>query len=390
MRLFEHEAKQLLRNAQIETPLPLEVGTLNSLNFSEPCILKAQILTGNRWHKGLIQPCLSPDEFIPAVEKMKAALAKNDFSPDTLILVEPHVAFDNELYLAIRYDTRSRSPVLLFDPKGGTGIEDRRSDGGLPTYTLSDLSETELPTLHPQLDPGWIKNLLTTFFDNDLTLLEINPLVMIDGQPVALDGKIELEDTATFRHPEWQEYPPRTLFQREPTDHERQAKEVNAADHRGVAGASYFDFPGTIGILASGGGASQLAMDALLASGLEPANYTEYSGNPTREKVKALSEVVLDNPKLEGLWVVGGHANFTDIYETLMGVMDAVVAANLPEGFPVVVRRGGPRTEEAFAALRERATNTGVHLELFNSSFPLTDTVPVLQSAVERFRKAKS
>lgn len=387
MRLYEFEGKRLLERSGVGVPQALAVGSIDTLIFSQPCILKAQVLFGNRWQKGLIQPCLSSENWPAAIDNLRTALKKHCPEASTDILVEPLMKFGQEMYLALRYDTHTRLPVLYFDPKGGTGIEDRAEESTLQSFPLEDLHR--LPSIHADLHLDWLKALIDAFFSNDLTLLEINPLVLIHGHPVALDAKIELEDTAAFRHPEWSEYPPRTLFQRQPTKAELQAKEVNAMDHRGVAGASYFDLPGTIAVLASGGGASQLAMDTLLASGLEPANYTEYSGNPTREKVKALAKIVLSKPRLDGLWVVGGHANFTDIYETLMGVMDAVEEAALPEGFPIVVRRGGPRTEEAFAELTKRAKKDSFQLRLFDSSFPLTDTVPILKDMVERFRKAK-
>ncbi len=383
MRLFEHEAKTLLRQNNIESPLPLALGVLGELSFTKPCILKAQILTGNRWNKGLIQPCSTSTDWLNAGQNLLAALAKHHFPPDTPVLVEPLVEFGQEMYLAIRYDTVTRQAVLYFEPRGGTGIEERQQGQSLPAYPLADLAETPVPPLPADLHPDWLQSLIQTFFQNDLLLLEINPLVLVAGRPLVLDAKIELEDNAAFRHPEWVNYPPRTLFTRAPSAHEQQAKLVNAMDHRGVAGASYFDFDGTIGILASGGGASQLAMDALLAANLKPANYTEYSGNPTREKVRALAEIVLANPRLTALWVVGGHANFTDIYETLMGVMDALEQAKLPPGFPVVARRGGPRTEEAFTALRQRAAALNLRLKLFDSSYPITDTVAVLQQLLE-------
>lgn len=389
MRLFEYEGKQLLGKAGVAVPEVIAVDSLDSIVFSEPCVLKAQVLFGNRWKKGLIQPCLEKKLWPEAVKNLRAALRKNKLTTETKVLVEPLVKFGQEMYLALRYDTHSRLPVLNFDPAGGSGIEERAGKSQLQEFSLEDGALSKPPAIHAEIHQDWLKALIDAFFTNDLTLLEINPLVLYKGAPLALDAKVELEDTAAFRHPEWQEYPPRSFFQRQPTKNELAAKTVNAMDHRGAAGASYFDLPGTIGILASGGGASQLAMDALLASGLEPANYTEYSGNPPREKVKALADIVLSNPKLEGLWVVGGHANFTDIYETLMGVFDAIENADLPPGFPVVIRRGGPRTEEAYSELRRRTKKSTIKLELFDSQFPLTDTVPVLQKMVEEFRKAR-
>ncbi len=389
MRLFEHEAKSLLRQHGFSTSQPLSLSALSDLQASTPCVLKAQVLFGNRKNQGLIHVCRTADELEDAKSALAQAFATLELDPNTPVLVEELLPYETEMYLALRYDTVTRLPVLMFSQAGGTGIEERASEV-MQSFPLTELANTKLPQLSELLPTEFVSRLITFFFEADLTLIEINPLVVSQGNLVALDGKLELDDTAAFRHPEWAEnYPPRTLFQRQPTENEKKAKAVNAMDHRGVAGASYLDFEGTIGILASGGGASLLAMDALLSTQLKPANYTEYSGNPPREKVKGLSDIVLSKPGLEGLWVIGGHANFTDIYETLMGVMDAVETAQLPAGFPIVIRRGGPRMEEAFAALAERAKHLGYHLEVFDSQFPITDTALVLEKAVQEFRAQK-
>ncbi len=393
MRLFEYEGKDLLAENGYAVPRRIALAPLAELQFSEPCVLKAQVLTGNRKAAGLIHLCRTPEEFAAAQSALAQNLKTLGFSADTqTILQEELVPYTTEYYLAFRYDTRVRLPVLLFSAEGGSGIEERsetaHTEPVLQEFVINNPENPDFPTLSPTLTPDWISALFRVFLENDMTLLEINPLVEVNGALLFLDSKTELDDTAHFRHEEWAtRFPPRTLFNREPTFNEQRAKEINALDHRGVAGASYFDFPGTIAILASGGGASTLAMDTLLATSLKPANYTEYSGNPTREKVAALAELVLQKPNLEGLWIVGGHANFTDIYETLMGVMDGIEKAELPPGFPIVVRRGGPKQEEAFAELRQRAASKNLVLHTFDSGTPIPDTAFVLESAVQEFRQ---
>ena len=90
----------------------------------------------------------------------------------------------------------------------------------------------------------------------------------------------------------------------------------------------------------------------------KPANFTEYSGNPPKEKVAKLTKIVLDKPNIHGLWVIGTVvANFTDIYETLSGFIEGLKETEKLLGrkfdFPIVIRRGGPRVEEAYEMLRE-------------------------------------
>src|SRR5581483_10563307 len=92
--------------------------------------------------------------------------------------------------------------------------------------------------------------------------------------------------------------------------------------------------------------------------GGKPANFTEYSGNPPKEKVVKLTKIVLSKPNIHGLWVVGTvAANFTDIYETLSGLIEGLREAekelNTKFDFPIVIRRGGPRDKEAFEMLKQ-------------------------------------
>src|SRR3989338_4478887 len=141
--------------------------------------------------------------------------------------------------------------------------------------------------------------------------VEINPLVEDkNGDLIAADAVVVLDDDGLKRHKF--NFPKRTGL-REQTPREIAAKKIDEDDYKGVAGKTFVDLEGDIAVLASGGGASIVAMDALLSYGGKPANYTEYSGNPSAEKVKKLTQVVLSKPNLHGLWIVGGTANFTRI-----------------------------------------------------------------------------
>ncbi len=386
MRLYEHEGKSLLGQYGLSIPSSVLTSVNDGSLFQFfPVVAKAQVLFGNRAEKKLIQIIPSQDQAQLQFDTLKQSLASLLPRSETIkILWEPLVPFSEEWYLSIRYDTQTRLPVVWFTTKGGTGIETRLTAQDFQILPLEKLAQTPLPVLQPEIPNDWLKTIVHAFFAEDMTLLEINPLVIANGRPLILDAKIELDDSAHFRHPEWTDlYPPRTLFTREPTLAEQQAKQINALDHRGVAGASYFDFDGSVAVIGSGGGASILAMDTLLTTTLQPANYTEYSGNPSREKVAALTKLVLQKPNLQGLWVVGGHANFTDQYETLMGIFDGLENSQLPQNFPVVIRRGGPRLEEAFAALKQRAASLSIQLRLFSSETPIPESAFALEKLVQ-------
>lgn len=351
-------------------------------NLEFPVFAKAQVTHGNRHIHGLVRQANDADSLNQTLKELFSQKDQNNL-PVTHLLLESALKFDHEYYLSIGFDTRTRQVVITFSGEGGEGMDDR---GSSMVKTYVNLSEG-ISNFAPMPDlTDFVNELLKIFIDADATLIEINPLVKSDGQWYCLDAKVELDDTAAFRHPDWENYPKRSSMGRPPTEIEQKAQAVSRTDHRGVAGESFFEFPGgTIGVMASGGGASTLAMDALMAEGLQPANYTEYSGNPTREKVAKLAEVVLSLPYLEALYVVGSNANFTDIYDTLAGVVDGLLQSPYVDkpGFAILIRRGGPRWEEAFKMVEERLKGKPIKLKMFGPEFPLVDTAAELKKLLE-------
>ncbi|GIK84110.1 MAG: succinyl-CoA ligase subunit beta [Patescibacteria group bacterium] len=389
MILKEFEGKQLLTQVGLQVPKSVlvaiqtadaDVLAAQSLQF--PVFVKAQVFHGNRKLEGLV---LKANAFDDLSSVVKALFSKKDRFGQTIshVLVEEMAQFTQILYVSISYSTTTRTPVIQFSKQGGVGMDERGDKMSVLPISISKgiVEFPEYPELVPEL-----KQLFEIFLKNDASLVEINPLVRTQAGFVCLDAKIELEDIASFRHPEWEQYGERSQIAKPPTAVERKAKEISRSDTKGVAGESFFEFPdGNIGVMASGGGASTLAMDALLAEGLRPANYTEYSGNPTKEKVHALTKLVLSLPRLEALYVVGSNANFTDIYDTLSGVVDGLVQADLPDGFKILIRRGGPRWQEAFDMVTERIeqkrqqSGRKIQLKLFGPDFSIVKTARELK-----------
>lgn len=346
MILYEFEGKKLLSGAGVKVPQSQLVTSADeNIALKFPVVIKAQILSGKRAAAGGVAIVNGEEEAGKSLEEMFGKIINNEKVEK--ILVEEKADFEKEYYLSISYDTQTRGPVLTISESGGTGIEERGAD----SFPINPLrSDTDLPDI---IEKGTLKKLIDLFFKEDCTLLEVNPLVKTkSGIWIALDAKIKLDETAIGRHPEWKEYPGRSVAGYTATKNEIEAKKIDEGDYRGTAGSTYFDFEGDIAILASGGGASITAMDALKAVGGRPANFTEYSGNPPREKVEKLTKIVLDKPNLHGLWIVGALANFTDIYETLSGIIDALKKIKPAPEYPIVIRRAGPRDSEAFEMLR--------------------------------------
>jgi succinyl-CoA synthetase beta subunit len=317
MILYEFEGKKILHRAGIPVPTSqLLSSPADQVGLQYPVVLKAQVLSGKRKDAGGI---LFSENDLDTRDKIQNLFgAEINKEKVEKILVEEKIPIEAEYYLALSYDTDLRAPIMTFSEAGGTGIEDRgvqvfpidpvTKSVGQSSNKLRD-SSASLQNDKLSLPEDLVSKLINLFFEIDATLLEINPLIKTkSGEYMALDAKIKLDDSAQGRHPEWK-FPPRSAPGHTPTQREIEAKKIDEGDYKGVAGSAFFDIDGDIAVMSSGGGASLTAMDALIKNGGKPANYTEYSGNPSKEKVQKLTKVVLSKPDLHGLWIVGAVAN---------------------------------------------------------------------------------
>lgn len=386
MNLKEFEGKFLLNkyNLNISKGLTISQDSIKQSGLqidNFPVFIKAQVLSGKRKAAGGIQIAHNLKQATLEISTMFNTEINNEKVEQ--ILIDKAVEFDKEFYTSIMIDSRSRRPLLIISNQGGSDIEEIKKTNPTSIRTLEINILKGIPTSDIQalthdfdFSEKQFKNFKTTinelykcFIENDLKLLEINPLVLNENtnEFTALDSKTIIDDNAMYR----QKIP----FQlrtglRAKTILEQRANDIDKDDHRGVAGTSYIDFGGNIAVLASGGGASVIAMDALISYGGNPANYTEYSGNPPAEKVTKLTNVVLDQPNLQGLWIVGGTANFTSIYDTLKALIDVVVERNFTK--PIVIRRAGPEDEKAFEMIRDLADKHNLNIELYGRETPIT------------------
>lgn len=360
MILYEYEGKDLLSKSGINVPQSkLVSGADEKIELKFPVVLKAQVLSGKRADAGGILFAENGDEYKKQISELLGSVINKEKVEK--VLVEEKIDIGKEFYVSISYNTETRGPVLSISQSGGTGIEER----SVETFPVNPLSHTEgLPEV---LDKQVLEKLISLFFEQDCLLLEINPLIQTkSGEWMALDAKVKLDDFAKPRHKDW-EFAPRSAPGHTPTRGEIEAKKIDEGDYRGTAGSSYFDLDGDIAVLSSGGGVSLTALDSLINYGGKPANFTEYSGNPPKEKVAKLTKVVLDKPGIHGLWVIGTVvANFTDIYETLTGFIEGLRETEKELGtkfdFPIVIRRGGPRVEEAYEMLK-KVKDFDLHLQ---------------------------
>lgn len=399
MNLYEFEGRKLFEKHGIKVPRGVVVRRgdnfvekYNELGAKD-VVVKVQILSGKRGKNNGIRFCSSVEEVDLAVNELFNMQIRGQYV--TAILITEKIEIAEEHYLSITYDTSTKQPVLVYSREGGMEIEEVKDEKiekiGLDVrFPLLGKEGTGVvenqPSLTPPFQGGEIfdiaKSLWQCFLTEDCRVVEINPLVKTQaGEWLALDAKIALDDDAFFRHEEWKDFESRTMLGRLPTERENEVRKIDEGEayYRGTAG-KYIELDGDIAVLFSGGGASIANMDALIKTGLKPANYTEYSGNPPREKVYALTKIVLSKPNLKGLWIVGGVANFTDIAETFGGIVDAL--NEIKPNYPIVVRRAGPNEDEGRRLMEECARKNNLILKYFGKEVSMSETTNELAKLI--------
>ncbi len=379
MNLYEFEGKKLFAKYGIVTPKGVVVRRGDDVQKKylslgiKDVVVKAQVLSGKRGKNNGIKFCSSAIEVEKACEELFAMNIRGQYV--AAVLIEEKLNIAEEHYLSVTYDTNKKQPVMLYTTSGGMDIEDV-SEKEIKKQEL-DIRKIEITS-----DSTIGQQLWNCFLEEDARVVEINPLVKtVEGKWYAADAKVALDEDAFYRHKEWEELEPRTMMGRLPTEREIAVKKIDEGEgyYRGTAG-KYIELDGDVAILFSGGGASIANMDALIKSGCTPANYTEYSGNPPREKVYQLAKIVLSKPGLKGLWIAGGVANFTNIGETFHGIVDAL--DELKPTYPIVVRRAGPFEAEGMQLMKECAERNKLNMRLFGKETSMSATAQVLADLI--------
>lgn len=400
MRLYEFEGLKLFDESKIPIPEFTVVSSVEEVEDIElPTIVKAQVLSGGRGKAGLVKPCKDLDEVKKAAKDILGREVGGE-KIDKVIIEQYLVDKVAEYYFSITYDTSTKTPIVLVSKRGGVAVEelanDKESIKSLPIDPVQGLqawqarqilSEAGFTGIHFLSLTKILVGMWSVFTKYDARLVEINPLIETEDEEfIAADAKVILDDEADFRHFDL-DFPPRNMLGKKPTKSELAAKEIDANDHRGSAGSTYIELDGDIAVIAAGGGGSLVNMDALMALGGKPANYTEHSGNPPKEKLEKLSKIVLSKKGLSGVWFVGATANFTDIYETLAGFVTALRSIRPKPNYPIVIRRGGPRYKEAFRMLEEVKKKEEYDFHIFGPETPMTSTAKTMVDLASKFKK---
>ncbi len=369
MRLFEHEAKALLRGAGLETPRGLLAETpaeavLAAAELGPRVAVKGQVRSGGRAKAGAVRLAEGSAQVEEAARAVLATRVAGQ--PVSGLLIEEAVAVESERYLGVVYDDRARGPAAVASLAGGVDVEGAADAAArVPLSTLDPAQDFRIKEAVSALGlsgrelvdlTGVLGRLWRLFTERDLLLAEVNPLARTtDGRWVALDARVEIDDDALYRQAGTVEelgIDPATRSDREASDLELEAARIDRSDHRGVAGR-VVQFDGSLALLIGGGGASLTAFDAVRAHGGSPANYCEIGGNPSVRKVAALTSLLLGQPSIDRIAVIMNVVNNTRADLIARGVIRGCLEAGLePASAIAVFRVPGAWEDECVALLR--------------------------------------
>jgi len=347
MRFYEYESKQLFAKHGIPLPKGSQVArTAHEAKFAAtdiggPVVLKSQVLTGGRMKAGGVLFADTPEEAEAAAARI-LDLEIGGHKPRS-VLVEGKQPIAQEYYLGVTWDGIAKRPVMIFSDMGGIDIEEvaekhpehvakRHFSNLMPfsDYCAKELVSSvgvvgaELTRLTRIVAP-----LARIFTQYGLTLAEINPIARLeDGSFIALDGHVDMEPEARGQHAELLAElgidEGETRQAREPTEFERRGREINEADHRGVAG-NVTEFDGSLGLIIGAGGGSLTLFDAVRSHGGDPANYCEIGGNPSVSKVCELTKLILSKRGVEKIAVMMNVVSNTRVDLVARGVIKGVI-----------------------------------------------------------------
>src|SRR6184192_526754 len=286
--------------------------------------------------------------------------------PVEAVLVEEKIVIEREFFLSFAIDDAARAPMIIFAAGGGTGIEERAAStrriacdvnrGPLDSAVKNAVSLCGLSQAHAKQLADSIRKLFGAARSVEARSLEINPLVLTkNGEFVAADCRITIDDYAVARHPELGIEIARE-FDHPPTPLERVAYAVEQSDHRGtfyfaqLATAAPKESKGLVGFHGAGSGGSMMSMDAIVNAGFTIANFTDTSGNPSASKVYRAARIILAQPDLVGYFGSGSGVASQEQYWSAYGLAKAFLELDLD--IPAVIRLGGNTEDRAVDILR--------------------------------------
>jgi succinyl-CoA synthetase beta subunit len=366
MNIHEYQAKEILRS--FGAPVPLgkaafsveEAVHLAKLLPGPVWVVKAQIHAGGRGKGGGVKVVKSIEDVEREARRMLGmTLVTHQTGPAgrevKRLYIEDGSAIARELYLSALVDRATSHVSFIVSTEGGMDIEEVAKNTPDKIHTFSiDPAVGYSPFLGVQIAVALklegsqirqcvslVKSLYDAFVAKDMSLLEINPLVVTkEGKLICLDAKMNFDDNALYRHRDVMEL--RDFGEEEPTEIEASRYDL-----------SYIKLDGSIGCMVNGAGLAMATMDIIKLYGGEPANFLDVGGGATKEKVTAAFKIILSDANVKGILVniFGGIMKCDIIAE---GIVAAAKEVHL--SVPLVVRLEGTNVDKG----KEILANSGL------------------------------
>ena len=363
MNIHEYQAKELLKKYNVPTvPGFLAIDPEGAVSAAEKIggdvwVVKAQIHAGGRGKGGGVKVVKSLEE---VKSKSEEILGMNLVTHQTgpkgqevrKVYIEKGTNILDELYLSIVVDRANSRVNFIASTEGGMDIEEVAENSPEKILTVDinpsvGIDEKDVISISKALgldddllskSGSLLKNLYNAFVETDMSLLEINPLVLTgDKELICLDAKVNFDDNALFRHPDIEEL-------RDPDEEDPAELAANAI------GLTYIKLDGNIGCLVNGAGLAMATMDIIKLYGEEPANFLDVGGSATKDKVTEAFKIILSDKNVKGILVniFGGIMRCDVVAE---GVLDAAREINI--SVPLVVRLEGTNVDEGKRIIEE-------------------------------------
>jgi len=367
MKIHEYQAKAILARFGVAVPrgeavfIKEEAAAAAKRLGTPVVVVKAQIHAGGRGKAGGVKIAKSIDEVAAAADRLLGSkLITAQTGPEgrlvQRLLIEEGLDIRQELYISFVVDRGAGAPVLMASAAGGMEIEEvaKRRPGAILREVIRP--ETGLEPFHVRklvfglglaatvlnAAAAFFESLYRAFLETDCSPLEINPCVITgDGRFVALDAKINFDDNALYRHPEFQEL--RDLSEETPL-------EVEASKYK----LSYIKLDGTIACMVNGAGLAMATMDIIKLTGGNPANFLDVGGDASEARVKNAFRILLSDPNVKVVFInVFGGILRCDMLAS--GIVNSAKELNIK--VPVVVRMEGTNVERGKEILRRSGLN---------------------------------
>ena len=359
MDLFEYQGKQYFARFGI----PVSAGGVadsvdEAVNQADkagyPVVVKAQVQVGGRGKAGGIKLADNAEQ----VREHASNILGMDIKGHVVrrLWVEHASDIDQEYYASFTLDRSEKKHLGMLSAEGGVEIEtvaDKNPEAIArlhvdPVDGLSEQTTREWvgrASLDPRAVDGTVdllQKLYRCFVEGDADLVEINPLILTpEGKVHALDAKVTLDDSAAFRHPEWDEF--RGLEQLDPRD--ALAKEK---------GLQYVGLDGTVGIIANGAGLAMSTCDVVNQVGGSPANFLDIGGGANADVMANALEVINTDEKVQAIFIniFGGITRGDEVANGICQALDRVDIRP-----PIVIRLDGTNAEQGRAILKDRESD---------------------------------